>query len=104
MCVKCIVEKEKYFLSLRPVLSGVDCCPGFKSTVKYYCPEKKNKNSTQWAPPSTSQETEKEHTELKFCLMTFDYFLGNVLAKNLPAVFPDFKLGWIAARTFGNYS
>jgi|TARA_Y100000031_G_scaffold82020_1_gene90342 hypothetical protein len=31
-------------------------------------------------------------------------FLENVLSENLSDVFPDFKLGWIAARTFRNHS
>ena len=32
--------------------------------------------------------------------MTFDFFVENLIAENLADGFPDFKLGWIGARTF----
>jgi hypothetical protein len=35
--------------------------------------------------------------------MKFGYFIGNVVSENLSDVIPDFKLGWIAARTFRNH-
>jgi len=47
-----------------------------------------------------SHATEKDHAGLKFCLMKFSCVLGNVFPRNLADVFPDFKLGWIGARTF----
>jgi len=88
------IGKAKCFLSL-----------GLESAVKhYFFSGAKNRSSTKWPFPFTPHETEKYHTELKFCLTTCSCFFGNVLAENLPAVSPDFILGWIAARTFRNHS
>jgi len=35
--------------------------------------------------------------------MTFGYSFGERTSENLSDVFPDFKLGWIATRTFRNH-